>query len=178
MECCAFVYYHLSGIFKLVFRDGYSCGWIFSLNPWVPQDHLSTSFHAKRRSRIKEPNFQILQYKIYFCLFLGVRFFAHSLVQVLSTLHHMEHKWCDTRWCQCYRREDEWHLCERVRPSWCSNEVVKSVEMCDFAWYCLLCHTFSCLFVANVTNSSNEMLKRVFCGNKHSCRATWAICQT
>lgn len=48
-------------------------------------------------------------------------------------------------------------------------------------WFCLvlfLCHTFSCLSVANVTNSNSRMLKRVNCGNKHSCRATGAICQT
>lgn len=50
------------------------------------------------------------------------------------------------------------------------------MKMCDFVWYCYLCHTFSCLFVASATNSSSKMLKRVNCRNKHSCRATKAIC--
>lgn len=74
-----------SALFMLVFRDGYSCGWIFSLNPWAPQDRLSTSLHAKQRSRITEPNFQSLQCKIYLCPFPGCivlpyRFFLRCII--------------------------------------------------------------------------------------------------
>lgn len=100
-------------LFIFIFRDGYSCGWTFSLNPWAPQDRLSTLLHAKQRSRVKEPSFQILRYKIYCCARSQI---YCSLVQVLFALHYLEHNWCYTRWCQCHRREDEWHLREGVRP--------------------------------------------------------------